>query len=97
MPVYLVERNFDEDPKLTPEGIDQINEITDELGAHWLASFLSADGKKTYCLYEAPDADALRRQAAALDLPVNALIEVSEMDRSAIGLDGLVDAGTEAG
>jgi Protein of unknown function (DUF4242) len=24
------------------------------VGAHWVLSFLSADKKKTYCLYEAP-------------------------------------------
>jgi hypothetical protein len=77
MPLYLVERNFDEDPKLTPEGIDQINDVTNELGVHWLASFLSADGKKTYCLYEAKDPEQLREQSKLVGIPADAIVEVS--------------------
>jgi hypothetical protein len=77
MPVYLVERNFDEDPKLSPEGIDQINEITDELGAHWLASFLSADGKKTYCLYEARSPEQLMEHSKIVGIPADEIVQVS--------------------
>ena len=77
MPVYLVERNFDQDPELTPEGIDQINEITDELGAHWLASFLSVDGKKTYCLYEARSPEQLREHSRIVGIPADEIVQVN--------------------
>ena len=77
MPVYLVERNFDADPNLTSDGIDQINEITNELGAHWLASFLSADGKKTYCLYEARDQEQLMEHSKIVGIPADEIVEVS--------------------
>ena len=97
MPLFVVEREFASELELDPNDLQALEDFHADNEIRWLTSFLSADRKKTYCLYEAPDADALRRQAAALNLPVNALIEVSEMDRSAIGLDGLVDAGTEAG
>jgi hypothetical protein len=43
----------------------------------WLCSFLSADKRKTYCLYEAPPADAIRRAAARAGLPADAVIELA--------------------
>jgi hypothetical protein len=46
---------------------------------NWLFSFLSADRKKTYCLYEAPSADAIRRAARLNALPADAVIEVSQI------------------
>ena len=76
MPVYVVERDFDAEPKLTSEGIDQINDITNELGAQWLASFLSTDGKKTYCLYEARDPEQLMEHSKIVGIPANKITEV---------------------
>ena len=63
MPLYLIERNFAERLDLTPEAAAQIKLINDETGVNWLFSFLSADKKKTYCLYEAPTAEAVREAA----------------------------------
>lgn len=78
MPLFLVERNFSEQIQLGPEDFRQINQITDEIGAHWLSSFLSADGKKTYCLYEAKDTEHLREHAKVTGLPANEIVEVSQ-------------------
>ncbi|WP_255208783.1 nickel-binding protein [Paraburkholderia youngii] len=50
----------------------------DEEGVDWLFSFLSADKKKTYCLYEAPSADAIRAAARRANLPADVIIEVSD-------------------
>ncbi len=77
MPLYLVERNFAERIKLSSESIHQINDITDELGANWLYSFLSADGKKSYCLYEAKDPQQLLEHARIVGIPANVIVEVS--------------------
>ena len=44
----------------------------------WLYSFLSADKRKTYCLYEAPEADAIRRAASRAGLPADAVVELSD-------------------
>lgn len=77
MPLYLVERNFAERLKLSSESIHQINDITDELGANWLYSFLSADGKKSYCLYEAKDPQQLLEHARIVGIPANVIVEVS--------------------
>ncbi len=43
-----------------------------------LYSFLSADKRKTYCLYEAPAADAIRRAASRAGLPADAVVELSD-------------------
>ena len=54
MPVYVIERNFAEQLDLTHEDVELIDEINADEGVRWLFSFLSADRRRTYCLYEAP-------------------------------------------
>ena len=46
--------------EVTKEGAEQVRQINDEEGVRWLFSFLSPDKRKTYCLYEAPNAEAIR-------------------------------------
>jgi hypothetical protein len=75
----MVERRFAEDLEASADQADQINRINDEEGVRWLYSFLSADKRKTYCLYEAPFADSIRRAAARAGLPADAVVEVSGM------------------
>jgi hypothetical protein len=41
-----------------------------------LFSFLSADKKKSYCLYEAPSAEAIREAARRLNIPADVIVEV---------------------
>ena len=77
MPIFLVERRFAEDLEASAEVNDRINRINEEEGVRWLYSFLSADKRKTYCLYEAPLADAIRRAAARAGLPADAVIELA--------------------
>jgi hypothetical protein len=76
MPIFMVERQFAEDLEASAEDADRINRINDEEGVRWLYSFLSADKRKTYCLYEAQFADAIRRAAERAGLPADAVIEV---------------------
>jgi hypothetical protein len=63
MPRYIIERNFAEQLGLTKDGVEGINRINAEEGVDWIFSFLSADKKKTYCLYEAPNPEAIRAAA----------------------------------
>ena len=77
MPRFLIERNFAEELEVTKDGIDRIQRINDEAGVKWLFSFLSADKKKTYCLYEAPSADAIRQAAKRANTPADVIIEIS--------------------
>jgi hypothetical protein len=79
MPRFLIERNFAERIEFTKEAADRVTRINDEEGVKWLFSFLSPDKRKTYCLYEAPNADAIRAAARKANLPADVVIEVEEL------------------
>jgi ferredoxin-NADP reductase len=72
----MVERQFAGDLESSAEASDQINRINAEESVRWLYSFLSADKRKTYCLYEAPFADAIRRAAERAGLPADVVVEL---------------------
>ena len=76
MPIFMVERRFAEELEASAEVLDGINRINDDEGVRWLYSFLSADKRKTYCLYEAPSPEAIRRAAARADVPADVIVEV---------------------
>jgi hypothetical protein len=76
MPRYLIERNFAEQVDLTKDGAEGIKRINDEEGVSWIFSFLSADKRKTYCLYEAPNPEAIRSAARRNNIPADVIIEI---------------------
>jgi hypothetical protein len=78
MPLYLIERNFAEQLNLTADVAKTITQVNSEVGINWLFSFLSADKKKTYCLYEAPNPDAIREAARKLNAPADVIVELGE-------------------
>ncbi len=80
MPLFLIERNFAERLELDRDGALGIVNVNDDVGVKWLFSFLSADKKKTYCLYEAPSAAAIREAAQRLGIPADVVVEVSKLD-----------------
>ena len=74
---------------VTADSAAGINRINDDEGVRWLYSFLSADKRRTYCLYEAPSADAIRRAAERAGLPADVIVEVTarvEADGSLTGV-----------
>jgi hypothetical protein len=89
MPLYLIERNFAEQVNATPEIAAAITEVNTNVGIQWLFSFLSADKKKTYCLYEAPNQEAIREAARKLNLPADVIVELGE-SRVTPGAPGLM-------
>ncbi len=76
MPVYMIERTFADQLELTDEDVKEIDEINADESVRWVFSFLSADRRRTYCLYEAPSADAIVAAAERADIPVDAVVEV---------------------
>jgi hypothetical protein len=78
VPVFMIERRFADDLEASAEVADRINRINEEEGVRWLYSFLSADKRKTYCLYEAPFAEAILRAAARAGLPADAVVELGD-------------------
>ena len=79
MPVYMIERNFAEQLEITKESTDNVNAINDEEGVRWLYSFISADKRKTYCLYEAPDPESILAAARRAGVPADVIVAVDEM------------------
>lgn len=79
MPRFIIERNFAEAIELTKKDVDNVRVINDDEGVRWLFSFLSADKKKSYCLYEAPNAEAIRVAARRANIPADAVIEVTDL------------------
>jgi hypothetical protein len=77
MPLYVIERTFAEDLELSGDDIQLIEEINAGEDVHWLFSFLSADRRRSYCLYEAPSAEAIVAAARRADMPADAVVEVS--------------------
>lgn len=82
MGLYLIERNFAEQLNLSNEGALAVKQINADVGVNWLFSFLSADKKKTYCLYEAPSPDLIREAASRASLPADTIVPVSEIQAS---------------
>lgn len=75
---YVVERSF---PQGALDGLDadakaQVNQTNARYGVTWLMSYANADRTRTFCIYEGPDADAIRQAAQANHLPVDAITEV---------------------
>lgn len=85
MPRYLVEREFpdglhipvNDEGALACQGVVERN-ATD--GVTWVHSYVSADSRKSYCIYDAPTPDAIRRTADRNNLPVTRITEVRVLD-----------------
>ena len=79
MPLYVIERTFVEDVDLTGDDVRLIEDNNLGEGVSWLYSFLSADRRRTYCLYEAPSPDAIVAAAKRNNIPVDSIVEVSRL------------------
>jgi len=79
MPLYLIERTFAEQLELSSDDVRLIEAANEESGVDWLFSFLSADRRRTYCLYEAPSPDAIVAAARQANVPVDNIVEVSRL------------------
>jgi hypothetical protein len=85
MPRYLVERTFPDGLQipLTPEGVRICGAVvatnTDDL-VTWVHSYVTADKSKSYCIYDAPSPEAIRRAARRNHLPVDKITQVQVLD-----------------
>jgi hypothetical protein len=77
MALFMIERNFA--ATLNPSAADlrAVVDVNALVGVKWLHSFLSADRRKTYCLYEAESGDAIREAARRAGLPADIIIELA--------------------
>lgn len=81
MPVFIIERTFAE--RIDPSDADlvAIGEVNDDEDVRWIISFLSPDKRKSFCLYEAESAEAIRRAAERAGIPADVIVELGEMMR----------------
>ncbi len=78
MALFVIERNFAEQLELEELDYAGIKLVNDDVGVRWVYSFLSADKKKTYCLYEAPSPEAIIEAAARLGIPADVIVAVEQ-------------------
>jgi hypothetical protein len=78
MALFLIERSFAEQLDLTGEDVRVIEAINADEGVNWLFSFLSADRRRSYCLYEAPSPVQIIAAAKRANVPVDQVVEVSK-------------------
>jgi hypothetical protein len=84
VPLFLVERNFAEELELSAGDVREIQAVNDDVGVRWIHSFLSADKRRTYCLYEAPSAELILEAARRASVPADVIIPVDQLDPLAI-------------
>jgi hypothetical protein len=76
MPLYMIERRYAEQLHLTDDRVKFVEEINASEGVNWLTSFLTADRRTSYCLYEAPSQEAIISAARRAGLPTDVIVEV---------------------
>lgn len=82
---YLIERNFPnglEIPVNTEGSQICLNVVSTnaEDNVTWIHSYVTKDKKKTFCIYDAPSPEAIRKAAEKNGLPVDNITEVSVLD-----------------
>ena len=85
MPRYMVERTFPTGLAIpvTEEGAGICLSVVDrnaDLGVTWVHSYVSEDKTKTYCVYDGPSPEAIRKAAERNGLPVDQIARVTVLD-----------------
>jgi uncharacterized protein DUF4242 len=85
MPRYMVHRTFPGGLEIPVDdgGADVCRTVVDhnaEEGVTWVHSYVSADKRTTFCVYDGPTPEAIRKAAARNDLPVDQITEVRVLD-----------------
>jgi Protein of unknown function (DUF4242) len=85
MPRYVVERTFTDGLPIPAGGegaglcLAVVERNADE-GVTCVHSYVSDDRGKTFCVYDAPSPEAIRKTAARNDLPVDRITQVYVLD-----------------
>jgi hypothetical protein len=85
MPRYLVERTFPDGLAIPlseagAQACQGVIAVNDEPGVTWVHSYVTPDRKRTFCVYDAPTPEAIRRVAERSKLPVDRITEVRVLD-----------------
>ena len=85
MPRYVVERTFAEGLRIpvNDEGAQVCLSVVDrnaDEGVTWIHSYVSEDTTKTFCVYDGPTPEAIRKTASRNNLPVERITQVRVLD-----------------
>jgi len=85
MPRYMVEREFPDglNIPLDAAGAALCQRVVDgnaEVSVTWVHSYVTPDRRRTFCVYDGPTPEAIRRAAASNKLPISQITEVRVLD-----------------
>jgi hypothetical protein len=85
MPRYVVERTFPEGLNIPVDAqgaatcLAVVQSNADD-GVTWIHSYVSDDKRKTFCVYDAPSPEAIRKTADRNALPLDQITQVRVLD-----------------
>ena len=82
---YLVERSFKDGLNIPTDasGATACLNVVDknaDVGVTWVHSYVNEEKTKTFCIYDGPNPEAIRRAAERTGLPVDSITRVSVLD-----------------
>ena len=85
MPRYIVERDFPEEFQMPLDAAGAraclaLVEVNRNEEVFWLHSYMSTDKRKSFCVYEGPSPEAIRRAATRNRLPLTRITEIRVLD-----------------
>jgi hypothetical protein len=85
MPRYLVERTFPDGLTIpqTAQGAKVCSTVVSENaheGVTWVHSYFTPDRTKSFCIYDGPNPEAIRKAAQRTKIPVDKITEVQVLD-----------------
>jgi hypothetical protein len=83
MPRYIVEHGFHPDAQDTGDGSRACRIVGGRHDAGqvtWLRVYTSVDRTRSFCIYDAPSAEAVLHAASSSNLPVQEITEVISLD-----------------
>ncbi len=82
---FMIERTFVDGLHIpmTADGVETclgVVERNAEVGVTWVHSYVNQEKTKTFCIYDGPDAEAIRRAADKTGLPIDSITRVNVLD-----------------
>lgn len=76
---FIVKRTL---PPLSDDELQDVGKrvvrAADQVGIKWIRSHLTADGRHSFCEFEAPNAEACRDHATRAQLPVDEVVRIGQ-------------------
>lgn len=85
MPRYLIERTFPDGLEIPTDqaGAETCGAVVEHNAAEgvtWVHSYVTPDRRSTYCIYDGPSPESIRRAAGRTGLPLDRITEVRVLD-----------------